>query len=109
MYNCSVNGSRKGTLNWLSILFLERTSGMNENAEGPAVGSVGPAVGSVSCDHSMKRNESYSSCIYDLANYTMLLDLVQLQFVNDLHGLISPVSQGTPLPLVLLGKVRMIC
>jgi len=28
-----------------------------------------------------------------------------LQFVNDLHGLISPVPKGTPLPLVLLGKV----
>lgn len=28
-----------------------------------------------------------------------------LQFVNDLHGLISPVPQGTPLPLILLGKV----
>ncbi|TXG46895.1 hypothetical protein EZV62_026189 [Acer yangbiense] len=26
------------------------------------------------------------------------------KFVNDLHGLISPVPQGTPLPLVLLGK-----
>ncbi|TXG62792.1 hypothetical protein EZV62_009786 [Acer yangbiense] len=29
------------------------------------------------------------------------------KFVNDLHGLISPVPQGTPLPLVLLGKVQM--
>lgn len=28
-----------------------------------------------------------------------------MQFVNDLHGLISPTPQGTPLPLVLLGKV----
>ncbi|XVF22627.1 hypothetical protein REPUB_Repub12eG0187400 [Reevesia pubescens] len=26
------------------------------------------------------------------------------KFVNDLHGLISPIPQGTPLPLVLLGK-----
>ncbi|KAE8697556.1 Peroxisomal membrane protein 11C [Hibiscus syriacus] len=26
------------------------------------------------------------------------------KFVNDLHALISPVPQGTPLPLVLLGK-----
>ncbi|WCJ23145.1 Peroxisomal membrane protein 11D [Euphorbia peplus] len=29
-----------------------------------------------------------------------------LKFVNDLHGLISPVPQGTPLPLVLLGKSK---
>lgn len=28
-----------------------------------------------------------------------------VQFVNDFHGLISPVPKGTPLPLVLLGKV----
>ncbi|GAA0159619.1 hypothetical protein Leryth_007126 [Lithospermum erythrorhizon] len=28
------------------------------------------------------------------------------KFVNDLHGLISAVPQGTPLPLVLLGKSK---
>jgi hypothetical protein len=28
-----------------------------------------------------------------------------LQFVNDLHALISPPAKGTPLPLILLGKV----
>ncbi|OMP00522.1 Peroxisomal biogenesis factor 11 [Corchorus olitorius] len=28
------------------------------------------------------------------------------KFVNDLHGLLSPVPQGTPLPLVLLGKSK---
>ncbi|CAK9319031.1 unnamed protein product [Citrullus colocynthis] len=28
------------------------------------------------------------------------------KFVNDLHGLISPTAQGTPLPLVLLGKSK---
>ncbi|CAI9292217.1 unnamed protein product [Lactuca saligna] len=28
------------------------------------------------------------------------------KFVNDLHGLISPVSPGTPLPIVLLGKSK---
>ncbi|MBA0714902.1 hypothetical protein Golax_013844, partial [Gossypium laxum] len=28
------------------------------------------------------------------------------KFVNDLHGLISPVPQGTPVPLVLLGKSK---
>ncbi|XP_039031637.1 peroxisomal membrane protein 11D-like isoform X2 [Hibiscus syriacus] len=28
------------------------------------------------------------------------------KFVNDLHGLISRVPQGTPLPLVLLGKSK---
>ncbi|GMP38691.1 hypothetical protein CsSME_00009843 [Camellia sinensis var. sinensis] len=28
------------------------------------------------------------------------------KFVNDLHALISPTSPGTPLPLVLLGKVQ---
>ncbi|MBA0847851.1 hypothetical protein Goshw_024389 [Gossypium schwendimanii] len=28
------------------------------------------------------------------------------KFVNDLHGLISPVPQGTPLPLALLGKSK---
>ncbi|CAM8912973.1 hypothetical protein QQ045_031566 [Rhodiola kirilowii] len=28
------------------------------------------------------------------------------KFINDLHGLISPVPQGTPLPLVLLGKSK---
>ncbi|XP_047171647.1 peroxisomal membrane protein 11C-like [Vigna umbellata] len=28
------------------------------------------------------------------------------KFVNDLHGLISPTPQGTPLPLILLGKSK---
>ncbi|KAJ0961005.1 hypothetical protein J5N97_001040 [Dioscorea zingiberensis] len=28
------------------------------------------------------------------------------KFVNDLHALISPPSQGTPLPLILLGKSK---
>ncbi|CAN8254075.1 unnamed protein product [Cochlearia groenlandica] len=28
------------------------------------------------------------------------------KFVNDFHGLISPVPKGTPLPLVLLGKSK---
>jgi len=31
-----------------------------------------------------------------------------VQFVNDLHALISPVPKGTPLPLVLLGKVMLL-
>ena len=38
---------------------------------------------------------------------SVLIILVELQFVNDLHGLISPVPKGTPLPLILLGKVRL--
>ncbi|CAA6658408.1 unnamed protein product [Spirodela intermedia] len=29
-----------------------------------------------------------------------------LKFVNDLHALISPPAQGTPLPLILLGKSK---
>ncbi|XXG77759.1 hypothetical protein AAC387_Pa08g1853 [Persea americana] len=29
-----------------------------------------------------------------------------LKFVNDLHALISPAPQGTPLPLILLGKSK---
>lgn len=28
--------------------------------------------------------------------------------MNDLHALISPVPKGTPLPLVLLGKVMLL-
>ncbi|KAK9147729.1 hypothetical protein Scep_006486 [Stephania cephalantha] len=28
------------------------------------------------------------------------------KFVNDLHGLISPTPQGTPLPIILLGKSK---
>ncbi|RZB94012.1 peroxisomal membrane protein 11 isoform X2 [Glycine max] len=32
--------------------------------------------------------------------------LFNLQFVNDLHALISPTPQGTPLPLALLGKSK---
>jgi hypothetical protein len=34
-----------------------------------------------------------------------MVNCVDLQFVNDLHALISPTPAGTPLPLVLLGKV----
>lgn len=35
----------------------------------------------------------------------LILHSVNLQFVNDLHALISPPAPGTPLPIVLLGKV----
>ncbi|KAK3219901.1 hypothetical protein Dsin_013871 [Dipteronia sinensis] len=31
---------------------------------------------------------------------------LSIYFVNDLHGLISSVPQGTPLPFVLLGKSK---
>ncbi|KAG6430129.1 hypothetical protein SASPL_108191 [Salvia splendens] len=34
------------------------------------------------------------------------LYLIMFQFINDLHGLISPPAPGTPLPLVLLGKSK---
>lgn len=33
------------------------------------------------------------------------VSVLHLQWVNDLHGLISPPAKGTPLTLVLLGKV----
>lgn len=35
--------------------------------------------------------------------------LINWQFVNDLHALISPTPQGTPLPIVVLGKVSFLC
>ncbi|GKV27118.1 hypothetical protein SLEP1_g36323 [Rubroshorea leprosula] len=35
-----------------------------------------------------------------------MLYIVNLQFVKDLHALISLVPQGTPYPLVLLGKSK---
>ncbi|KAK9064587.1 hypothetical protein SSX86_015969 [Deinandra increscens subsp. villosa] len=31
------------------------------------------------------------------------------KFVNDLHALINPTTPGTPLPIVLLGKVNTLC
>jgi hypothetical protein len=31
-----------------------------------------------------------------------------MQFVNDLHALISPPAAGTPLPLIFLGKVSVL-
>ncbi|XP_042057049.1 peroxisomal membrane protein 11C-like isoform X2 [Salvia splendens] len=34
------------------------------------------------------------------------LYLIMFQFINDLHGLISPPAPGTPLPLILLGKSK---
>lgn len=41
-----------------------------------------------------------------ISDYKMVSNV---QFVNDFHGLISPVPKGTPLLLVLLGKVPKIC
>ncbi len=46
---------------------------------------------------------------YVLIMVYLMLHSVNVQFVNDLHALISPSPQGTPLPLVLLGKVWMDC
>ena len=37
----------------------------------------------------------------------ILCFILMIQFVNDLHALISPTPQGTPLPLILLGKVKL--
>jgi hypothetical protein len=33
--------------------------------------------------------------------------MLHVQWVNDLHALISPPAKGTPLTLVLLGKVNL--
>lgn len=41
----------------------------------------------------------YLSCFW-------VLGPLLLQFINDLHGLISPPAPGTPIPLILLGKVN---
>jgi len=42
---------------------------------------------------------------YHAADACLIIFMVHLQWVNDLHALISPPAKGTPLTLVLLGKV----
>ena len=50
-------------------------------------------------------------CLVQIANWKdsnlhdLWFCLSLVQFVNDLHALISPPAKGTPLPLILLGKV----
>ena len=52
---------------------------------------------------------SYSFSLWDILLFTYNLKSFQyisiLQFINDLHALVSPNAPGTPLPLILLGKV----
>lgn len=46
---------------------------------------------------------------YHLLIWLFFFTWLDLQFVNDLHALISPPPQGTPLPVILLGKVWNCC
>lgn len=50
---------------------------------------------------------SFPVCFKFLIMVKVIIYSVNMQFVNNLHALISPTPQGTPLPLVLLGKVWM--
>ncbi|XP_028103386.1 peroxisomal membrane protein 11C-like [Camellia sinensis] len=53
-----------------------------------------------------KNNSDLNSYLYGTFILGLILGLLFMQFVNDLHALISPTSPGTPLPLVLLGKSK---
>ncbi|WRX08175.1 Peroxisomal biogenesis factor 11 - like 1 [Theobroma cacao] len=55
---------------------------------------------------STRRLSSVPADIWRSCTSSKPLLLYSWKFVNDLHGLISPVPQGTPLPLVLLGKSK---
>jgi hypothetical protein len=47
----------------------------------------------------------HSELFYHAADACLIFLMMHLQWVNDLHALISPPAKGTPITLVLLGKV----
>ncbi|KAG9147680.1 hypothetical protein Leryth_014847 [Lithospermum erythrorhizon] len=79
----------------LVVLYLNKAEARDKICRAIQYGSKFLSDGQPGTAQTVDKNTSLARKVFRL-----------FKFVNDLHGLISPVPQGTPLPLVLLGKSK---
>ncbi|KAM7275387.1 hypothetical protein ACFE04_017253 [Oxalis oulophora] len=79
----------------LVVLYLNKAEARDKICRAIQYGSKFLSNGQAGTAQTVDKNTSLARKVFRL-----------FKFVNDLHGLISPVPQGTPLPLVLLGKSK---
>lgn len=79
----------------LIVLYLSKAEARDKICRAIQYGSKFLSNGEVGTAQNVDKTTSLARKVFRL-----------FKFVNDLHGLISPTPQGTPLPLVLLGKSK---
>ncbi|KAM7260876.1 hypothetical protein ACFE04_026351 [Oxalis oulophora] len=79
----------------LVILYLNKSEGRDKLCRALQYGSKFLSNGEPGLAQNIDKQTSWARKLFRL-----------FKFVNDLHALISPVAQDTPLPLVVLGKSK---
>ncbi|KAL5727707.1 Peroxisomal membrane protein 11D [Ranunculus cassubicifolius] len=79
----------------LVVLYLNKAEARDKICRAIQYGSKFISNGEAGTAQTVDKNTSLARKVFRL-----------FKFVNDLHGLISPVPKGTPLPIVLLGKSK---
>lgn len=79
----------------LAVLYLNKAEARDKICRAIQYGSKFVSDGQPGTAQNVDKSTSLARKVFRL-----------FKFVNDLHGLISPTPQGTPLPLVLLGKSK---
>ncbi|KAA3475315.1 peroxisomal membrane protein 11C [Gossypium australe] len=90
----------------LVVLYLNKAEARDKICRAIQYGSKFLSDGQPGTAQNVDKSTSLARKVFRLFKASDSWYTVNLQFVNDLHGLISPVPQGTPLPLVLLGKSK---
>ncbi len=79
----------------LAVLYLNKAEARDKICRAIQYGSKFVSNGEPGTAQNVDKSTSLARKVFRL-----------FKFINDLHGLISPVAPGTPLPLVLLGKSK---
>ncbi|OWM64184.1 hypothetical protein CDL15_Pgr018755 [Punica granatum] len=79
----------------LAVLYLNKAEARDKICRAIQYGSKFISDGQPGTAQNVEKSTSLARKVFRL-----------LKFINDLHALISPSPQGTPLPLVLLGKSK---
>ncbi|CAB94143.1 putative protein [Arabidopsis thaliana] len=86
----------------LIVLYLNKAEARDKICRAIQYGSKFLSGGQPGTAQTVDKNTSLARKVFRLFKQMVS----NVQFVNDFHGLISPVPKGTPLPLVLLGKSK---
>ncbi|KAM7472154.1 hypothetical protein LguiA_010337 [Lonicera macranthoides] len=79
----------------LAVLYLNKAEARDKICRTIQYGSKFVSKGEPGTAQNVEKSTSLARKVFRL-----------FKFINDLHGLISPTPQGTPLPLALLGKSK---
>ncbi|KAL8480966.1 hypothetical protein ACS0TY_027482 [Phlomoides rotata] len=78
----------------LAVLYLNKADARDKICRAIQYGSKFLSNGEPGTAQNVDKSTSFARKVFRL-----------FKFVNDLHALVSPNAPGTPLPLILLGKV----